>query len=146
MADMLGKGVLVAEGADHRRQRKVLNPSFSPAAVRDMVPIFYDKAYELKDKFIAMIDDDTVESSPTPATKEDKVVGGKKIDVMLYLGQATLDVIGIAGFNYDLQALSDPNNELARAYRDMMSAGQTISVLGLLQAIIPGFNLIVRRI
>lgn len=44
---LLGEGVLTAEGAVHRRQRKVLNPAFSPAAVRDMADIMFDKAFEL---------------------------------------------------------------------------------------------------
>lgn len=145
MTDMLGPGVLVAEGHDHRRQRKVLNPSFSAAAVREMVPIFFDKAYELKDKLVSMIEDESIEASPTPIKEEDKVVGGRKIDIMRSLGQATLDIIGIAGFNYDFKALSQPRNELAEAYRDMFAAGQSITFFGIVQALVPGMNKFVSR-
>jgi cytochrome P450 len=143
MTEILGNGVLIAEGADHRRQRKILNPSFSQAAVRDMTPIFYDKSYELKEKLLALIADESIEAAPTPAKPEDKVQGGKKIDVMRYLGQTTLDVIGIAGFAYDFKSLSTEDNELAEAYRKMFSQTQSITKLGIAQAIIPGLGWIV---
>ncbi|CAD6591200.1 MAG: hypothetical protein TREMPRED_006032, partial [Tremellales sp. Tagirdzhanova-0007] len=86
LKDMLGNGVLVAEGADHKRQRRALNPSFSGPAVRDMIPIFFDKAYDLKDMLLNMIDSEE-ETCPTPCKPEDQVTGAKKIDVLRYLGQ-----------------------------------------------------------
>jgi hypothetical protein len=60
------------------------------------------------------------------------------MDVMMYLGQATLDVIGLAGFDYDFKALSEPKNELAEAYRDMFSVGQSITAMAIFQAFFPG--------
>lgn len=142
-AQTIGVGVLSAEGADHKRQRRLLNPSFSAAAVRDMVPIFFDKAYELKDKMLNMIEDESVLASKTPAVPEDKVVGGRKVDVMKYVNQATLDVIGIAGFDYDFQALSQPRNELAEAFISMFSANAELSYFAIVQALIPGTSWIV---
>jgi hypothetical protein len=145
METFLGNGVLIAEGADHRRQRKILNPSFSQAAVRDMVPMFMDKAYELKDTLMVMINDDSIETSPTPATKIDVVPGTKKIDVMRYLAQATLDVIGLAGFNYDFRSMSisEGPNELAEAYRNMFQATQSIDTLAIAQVFIKPLRWIV---
>ncbi|OCF32427.1 hypothetical protein I316_05853 [Kwoniella heveanensis BCC8398] len=144
MEDMLGNGVLVAEGHDHKRQRKVLNPSFSPAAVRGMMPIFYDKAYQLRDKFFSLIEGDPEDLgtngeilSPTPPKEIDIVPGTKKIDVLSWLGKTTLDVIGLAGFNYDFRALEDPKNELADAYRKMFGASMEITVGAIIQAIVP---------
>ena len=145
LSEIVGDGVLIAEGADHRRQRKMLNPSFSAAAVRDMAPIFYDKAYDLKAKMLHLIEDESIEASPTPVAPEDKVAGGKKIDVSRYLALFTLDVIGSAGFDYEFGGLSQDNNELADAYRTMFSAGQSWSILVVLQALVPGFGKIVRR-
>ena len=79
---MLGEGLLVAEGHDHKRQRRILNSSFSHASVRGMVPIFFDKAYELRDKMASMIEDESIPASPTPAKDIDKVPGARKIDVL----------------------------------------------------------------
>ena len=133
LIDLLGNGLLVSEGHDHRRQRKIL-----PANIRGMIPIFYDKAYELKDKMVTLIEDPTAQCAPTPTKAGDEVKGGKQMDVMKYLGQATLDVIGLAGFDYDFKALSEPKNELAEAYRDMFSVGQSITAMAIFQAFFPG--------
>ncbi|WWC91011.1 uncharacterized protein L201_005951 [Kwoniella dendrophila CBS 6074] len=145
MADMLGNGVLVAEGLDHKRQRKLLNPSFSPLAIKQMIPIFFDKSYELKEKFLSIIEDeDSFQkgASPTPPIEIDQIKGTKKIDVMTWLGKTTLDIIGLAGFNYDFNALQDPNNELAEAYRKMFGSSLEITPFAILQALFPIFQLI----
>jgi cytochrome P450 len=47
----LGWGVLVAEGAPHRAQRRVLNPAFGPAQVRELSGIFLDKSNEVRMPF-----------------------------------------------------------------------------------------------
>ena len=147
METFLGNGVLIAEGADHRRQRKILNPSFSQAAVREMVPMFLDKAYELKDTLNHMVTNTSIEASPTPPVVGDVVEGTRKIDVMRYLAQATLDVIGLAGFNYDFRSLSvtEGANELAEAYRNMFQATQTIDKMAILQAFVKPLRRIVSR-
>lgn len=97
---LLGQGVLSAEGATHRRQRRILNPAFGPPAVKAMQDIFLDMAYELERKMEALLDGDE-QTSPTPPRPEDIVPGTRKVDVLKYLGQMTLDVIGMAGFDYD---------------------------------------------
>jgi cytochrome P450 len=45
---MLGSSILVAEDEVHRAQRKVLNPAFGPARLRDQTGVFLDKANEVK--------------------------------------------------------------------------------------------------
>jgi cytochrome P450 len=45
---MLGSSILVAEDEIHRAQRKVLNPAFGPAQLRDQTGIFLDKANEVR--------------------------------------------------------------------------------------------------
>jgi cytochrome P450 len=45
---MLGSSVLIAEDGVHRAQRKVLNPAFGPARLRDQTGIFLDKANEVR--------------------------------------------------------------------------------------------------
>lgn len=47
LARVVGWGVLVTEGNQHRLQRKILNPAFGPGQVRDLTGIFLDKANEV---------------------------------------------------------------------------------------------------
>jgi hypothetical protein len=104
---LTGDGVLMAEFHDHRRQRRILNPAFSPAAVREMLPTFYNKAYELRDKLSAIIEEDTKrEAAPTPPKPEDVVTGARKIDMGKYLTELAFDVIGLSGCGYDFQCKS----------------------------------------
>jgi cytochrome P450 len=77
----LGDGLLVAEGEMHKRQRKVLTPAFAVGYVREIVPIFWDKATALADKLQARV------ASQTP----------QGIDVDRDISLATLDIIGSAG-------------------------------------------------
>ncbi len=54
--------------------------------------------------------------------KEDNAdSSAKRIDVYKWLGKCTLDVIGLAGFDYDFASLSNPDNELANAFAKMFS-------------------------
>ena len=41
MHTLLGPGLLTTEGIQHRRQRKLLNPAFSVAHLRQMTDPFY---------------------------------------------------------------------------------------------------------
>ncbi|WVQ74481.1 hypothetical protein IAR50_004082 [Cryptococcus sp. DSM 104548] len=129
LTTMLGNGLLVAEGGDHKKQRKALSPCFSPAAIRGMIPAFYDKAYELNNKMMGLVEGSaTEETSPTPPKDIDFVPGGKKIDVMSYLSKTALDIIGTCGFDYDFKALSEPSNELSDAYSNMFMAVMDVRV------------------
>jgi hypothetical protein len=102
LKNLAGNGVLMAEHDVHRRQRRILNPAFSPAAIREMIPIFYAKAYELRDRIAATIEEDTQHNaSPTPPKPEDIIPGSRKLDMGKYLTEYAFDVIGMAGFDYD---------------------------------------------
>ncbi|WWC91006.1 uncharacterized protein L201_005945 [Kwoniella dendrophila CBS 6074] len=157
LLEMTGNGVLVAEGDIHKKQRKLLNPSFTPLNIKGMFDIFYDKSEQLKEKWSSLIENQDNDNnnkedstslssygaaSPTPPKPEDKIKGTKKIDIMSWLGKATLDIIGLAGFNYDFNALEDPNNELALAFNKMFSEGMKITIPVVLQAIFPIFRII----
>ncbi|KJA14310.1 hypothetical protein HYPSUDRAFT_150573 [Hypholoma sublateritium FD-334 SS-4] len=116
-------GLLVVEGTVHRRQRKILAPAFSAAHIRTLTPIFYDKATELRDIWLATLD----ATDPRP----------KRTDVLAGLGRATLDVIGLAGFGYAFDALTDDTNELARAFAVVFATARRFRAMTVLQAWFP---------
>lgn len=37
----------IVAGDTHRRQKKIMNPCFGPAQMRDLMPVFYDKAAQV---------------------------------------------------------------------------------------------------
>lgn len=97
----IGRGLVNSEGADHRRQRKVINPAFSPAAIRDMVPMFYQKGYQLLERLSSHIS--LVDSESDVKGGGEKRPGARAVDMTLFLNQVTFDVIGLAGFDVDFE-------------------------------------------
>ncbi|KIM23166.1 hypothetical protein M408DRAFT_28079 [Serendipita vermifera MAFF 305830] len=105
LGQIVGKGVLYAEGADHKRQRRVLNPAFSLGHLKELSEIFLSKSQELRDILAGQI-----KEASAPGTSP-----SASVDMLLYLTQATLDMIGPSGFNYSFDALSNKQTGLAQA-------------------------------
>ena len=60
-----------------------------------------------------------------------------RVDVLNWLGRATLDVIGLAGFGYAFDALVDDQNVLAAAFAEVFSAARQLRFITVLQAWFP---------
>ncbi|BEJ12744.1 hypothetical protein CspHIS471_0212040 [Cutaneotrichosporon sp. HIS471] len=131
---MLGNGLITAEGTDHRRQRRVLNPAFSPRAVKEMAPIFFDKARSVREKFAQLLEEPTNEARVlvNMDTLETHEKGGT-VDVGLLMEQATLDTIGAAGFDYDFATLFSRRSELLDAFHSAIKAMQASALVSALQ-------------
>ncbi|KAK4057130.1 hypothetical protein OIO90_001625 [Microbotryomycetes sp. JL221] len=127
LARILGRGVLFAEGEDHKRQRKVMNPAFAPSHLKEMLPTFFEYSYKLRDKWMEMvqstIQDDRAHKNDGAAQQylSSKPDNENVIEVSHWLSRATLDVIGDAGFGYHFGAVSGERNELAQAFQVMIS-------------------------
>ncbi|KAF8206821.1 cytochrome P450 [Mycena galopus ATCC 62051] len=123
---IVGPGVLVVEGDVHRQQRKIMNPAFGAPQVRALTDIFVDKSIQLRDIWAAQ------------ACKADGVA---RVEVLSWLSKATLDIIGLAGFNYKIDALGAeegaPPNELAEAFEAVFAAENGFSIGRLLQFLFP---------
>ncbi|KAI9442336.1 cytochrome-450 hydroxylase [Lactarius indigo] len=108
---LIGCGMLAAEGPVHRRQRRVATPAFSIQNLRALVPLVFNKGEELKDRWMGLIQEQAVNSSEKPK--------GIRLDVCHWVSRATFDVIGIAGFDYNFNAIQNEENELFSAYKNM---------------------------
>ncbi|KAJ7489394.1 cytochrome P450 [Mycena latifolia] len=97
-----GKGLFWAEGDDHKRQRKALNPAFSNVTIKNFTPIFFDSGYKAKAAWDAMI-----ESSSSD---------GAIIEVQQWMNHVSLDTVGLAGFNHDFGSLSGGSSEVANVF------------------------------
>ncbi|EIW62528.1 cytochrome P450 [Trametes versicolor FP-101664 SS1] len=119
-----GKGLLVVQGEQHRQQRRILNPAFGPAQVRDLTEIFVQKATQLRDVW---------------AEAASKAGGLARVNVNRDLSKATLDIIGMAGFNYDFHTLDggEKPNELYAAFRQLFANLRPVSLFGYLSAWFP---------
>ncbi|KAF7331474.1 Cytochrome P450 [Mycena kentingensis (nom. inval.)] len=125
---VVGPGLLVVEGQQHRQQRKIMNPAFGPAHIRVLTPIFLGKAAELRDIWLSQVD----------------ASGCARVDALNWLSKCTLDIISLAGFNYPLNSLAssgEDENELASAFETIFTAESDTSGSSLVRDILPMLRL-----
>ncbi|KAJ7785145.1 cytochrome P450 [Mycena maculata] len=122
LSRLVGPGVLVVEGEEHKHQ----NPAFGAPQIRELTSIFVDTSIQLRDIWAAQVSKDG---------------GVARIEVLHWLSKTTLDIIGLAGFNYKINALgtdaNDTPDKLAEAFEALFAAETGFSIVGLLQALFP---------
>ncbi|TFK51292.1 cytochrome P450 [Heliocybe sulcata] len=100
---LYGDGLSAAQGDEHRKQRKMLNPIFSPKHLRDLVPIFRDVAYQLRDAITGKIKN-----------------GAEEIDMMDWMTRTALELIGRAGLGYSFNIMEEGSvDEYGSAVRSL---------------------------
>lgn len=117
--DHLPPGIFSQEGAAHRMQRRIIAPAFTLQSIKNMTPVFFQKAEEIAERFkdslgsAVKLEEDAPSSGLTPE--------GTKIDVALWISRASFDIMGLTGLNYDFHSVQDESEEVYMAYRRMFN-------------------------
>ncbi|KAK7685185.1 hypothetical protein QCA50_011548 [Cerrena zonata] len=107
----VGRGLTGVRGEQHRKQRKMLNPVFSPQHLRSITPIFFNVAHKMCDGIEAQIGE-SVET----------------VNVINWFSRTALELIGQGGLGYSLDSLDKPvANALGDALRELLPAAFEIS-------------------
>lgn len=132
---ILGIGVLLAEGDEHKIQRKNLMPAFAFRHIKDLYPVFWRKTREVVQAMNTDILADAANqpSSPDPEKAQKSAV----IEVGNWASRVTLDIIGIAGLGRDFGAIKDQNSELNETYRHVFQPSKQAQIMGLLGQLMP---------
>ncbi|TBU34358.1 cytochrome P450 [Dichomitus squalens] len=110
-----GPGLLSTLGDHHRKQRKLLNPVFSIAHMRRMIPIFNDVGRRLQK---------AIESRVNP--QGDPV----ELDMLTWMGRTALELIGQAGLGYSFDPLvTDKPDDFAIAVKNFSPAALETTLL-----------------
>jgi cytochrome P450 len=107
-----GKGLVVSDGADHKRQRKYLQEAFNYKYVKEMAPAMYDVTQQLIASWKSQIQ-----------TGESRVLVDEGIT------KATLEIIGRVGLGYKFNAFQANNTQgdpLYKAYTTMLNSPQSV--------------------
>ncbi|KAE9386988.1 cytochrome P450 [Gymnopus androsaceus JB14] len=96
---IFGEGLLGTLGHHHRQQRKMLNPVFSAAHMRDMIPTFFEVSHRL-------------ESALKNQLKNGPQI--QEVDILSWMGRTALELVGQAGLGYSFDPLT--NEECAHPY------------------------------
>ncbi|KAF8150007.1 cytochrome P450 [Crassisporium funariophilum] len=87
---IFGEGIFTSLGDRHRLQRKMLNPVFSIAHMRDMVPIFYEVAHNLRQSLVKKAE-----------------AGPQEVDILAWMTRCALELIGRSGLGFSFDTLAE---------------------------------------
>lgn len=135
LSRVLGVGILLAEGDEHRYQRKLLTPAFSFRHVKNLYSVFWRKGRE---SAVAM----RRAMAEAEAGKDASELHDAAISIGDLASRATLDIIGLAGLGRDFGALQDPDNKLVTTYRTVLQPSRQARMLNLLNLVLPRWLLI----
>lgn len=109
---LIGEGLVASFDETHKRQRKALAPSFNTEQLRECLKVFQKCSIKMCEKVSQELD-----------------VEYEKVDMLKFLGRGTLDIIGLAGFDYDFQALDQGENGKAvrESFGDAMGSWVSLS-------------------
>ncbi|KAJ3862444.1 cytochrome P450 [Lentinula novae-zelandiae] len=100
---IFGEGLLGTLGHRHRKQRKMLNPVFSAAHMREMIPVFFEVTHKLE----AALENQLQAGSPT-----------QEVEILSWMGRTALELMGQAGLGYSFDPLTD--EESAHPYSQVI--------------------------
>lgn len=125
---ILGQGVLTTEGAQHRYQRKLVNPTFTQKSVQAYTPLFHRHARALITRLEEVYrDQDFHELAPGMKPLQGTLLANgitSVVDVLHWLSRTTLDVIGESAFGYQFESLKSQDGSgsaIASAFQHMMT-------------------------
>lgn len=118
---VLGYGVLLAEGDEHKRQRRNLMPAFAFRHIKDLYPVFWDKAREV------------VQAMTTECGK----LGEAEFEAGEWASRVTLDIIGVAGLGRDFHAIQDDNSDIVQTYKFLFKPRPPAKLLVFLATLVP---------
>ncbi|KAH9941744.1 cytochrome P450 [Epithele typhae] len=112
---LFGEGLISTDGEQHRKQRKMLNPVFSLANMRELLPTIQPIADELLRGIMSEVSPDG---------------GAKEIDLHPWMGRGTIEYVGQAVLGISFGAVDPQNsNEYMDAIRQVAHVGLKIFFL-----------------
>lgn len=142
---VLGVGVLLAEGDQHRIQRRNLMPAFAFRHIKDLYPAFWRKAREgIQAMTAEVLKTANQQDSSNDVEKVATSSRGKTSSVLEVGGWAsriTLDIIGVAGLGRDFGAIQNPDNHLYETYRNLFQPSAQARALSVLSLMFPSWLL-----
>lgn len=110
---LLGKGLVWAEGAEHRHQRRLLAPAFSPENVRGMA----DDVWECAEKLESRLTNQILSNG-----------GEMTINIVPHTSACTLDILGRTAFGHDFNmGESTEAKEISASWHKDVNMGLTFA-------------------
>lgn len=135
LARIIGWGLILAEGDMHKLQRKTMLPSFTVSKIKNLYPIFWDKTNVLIENLAKTLKEKNSVSASGLQTVTEHPEG--IIEMAEWSSRVTLDVIGIAAMGREFNSLRDGENEIAKAYLEILEPTRQKLLYFALNSIMP---------
>ncbi|GLB36851.1 putative cytochrome P450 [Lyophyllum shimeji] len=115
---IFGPGLVATIGDHHKKQRKIVNPVFSVAQLRQLTPIIY----EVADKLAGVLERETVQR----LTK----TGESVLDMSEWMSRVALETVGQTILGYSFDPLDSPyNNPYTSAVKELIPTIFSLSLI-----------------
>ena len=108
---ILGDGLIIVEGDLHRFQRKNVLPAFSFRHIKDLYPVFWDKATTLVQRI-----EQTIAENPVPDSTDKSGI----TEINHWGNLVTMDIIGLAAMGRDIDSLRNAKDPLTDNYEEVL--------------------------
>lgn len=144
---ILGLGIILSEGEEHKGIRKALMPAFAFRHIKGLYPIFWEKACEGAQAMAQQVLVDAAKKPSAASTGEPEKTAAEMEDdrktgvlnVAGWSSRLTLDIIGVAGMGYNFRAIEDPTNKLFNTYNTVFQPSRQARLLQFISLFIPGW-------
>ncbi|KIX95600.1 uncharacterized protein Z520_08720 [Fonsecaea multimorphosa CBS 102226] len=124
IGQLTGLGLLVAAQDEHKRQRKSLLPAFKYKYIKNLFPRFWMHTRQLVASLEKEIDQAGQDSAAV-------------VNVESWMMRATLDIIAATGFGVEINAIQNPESDLARLLPLSNSTSREATFYRLLAFLLP---------
>ncbi|UZJ52455.1 hypothetical protein CBS101457_001775 [Exobasidium rhododendri] len=132
---VIGDGLVSARPQEHAKQRRIMGPAFTQAHIKQMTPIFTEKAQELSEKLREIVKEGGQARWNNGKPGEVGVV-----NVTELMDCASFDIVGKAGFGVEFECLKkgQDNVLLAKGYNRLLQASVKFDLPRILLLIVSG--------
>jgi cytochrome P450 len=135
---VLGSGILLAEGDEHKTQRKNLLPAFAFRHIKDLYPVFWGKSTEVVTAITKHVKAEALQKAKSEGNLGPWIAS---FEVGDWASRVTLDIIGVAGMGRDFGTVHDPQAELSLVYKSVLNTKglKQAYFLGMLSIFLPSW-------
>lgn len=111
---ILGDGLVLVEGEEHKFLRKNTQPAFTPRHIKNLYPMMWNKALVMADAI-----EEIIKHRPSEGRIENDDIHTGTCDMCHWATRVSLDIIGQAGLGHDFNSLKNSDDQLSRDYETL---------------------------
>lgn len=132
--ELLGDGVILVEGEEHKKQRRQLLPYFGPRYIKGLCPMFWEKITQGVNRMTQVVDGSVKGSEKEAQIEKDGTV---VLEVGDWASRIALDGISLAALGMDFNSVGEPDSQLNKDYRLVFDPHRVLQIYSFAKTIVP---------